>query len=487
MKTALNQRYIFPIVIGVSLLSSGCLAKIKYLPAQGSGAPVFESSIKDPDLIVGLAVSGGGSRAAAFTAATLEALAKLQTSDGKKNSVLERVNYISSVSGGSLASAYYVANKPLKKEGPMLDEKGNLSPIYKDFFDEYQSNMQKNFQLRAGIRQVLFLRAFNPTKFAYSLSDVLDSNFFHEKTFSDLYDREQFGDSPRLILNGTRYNDGRRFVLTTMSSQDFNYNFFQPLKDAMEAGQMGDKISAEEKQGMKLINKAWEQLLPATFEEMKENHRTLPISLAVATSASFPPVIGPVTYSVKGEKKYNHIGDGGLFDNTGLESLVTAFLKKISNDKSSKKALIIAIDAAYPFSTGNAKLDQEKKGFKVFVEQPSRIADIMGQRANAYQGTLWNMLRSRGGMVPDADHLKILSLKHTDAEWAVGEAVPKPCQDKFGEKVARKEVGDAIRVEVSQIPTLFKVDSCHGALLAIAAQKVVDKNKEAILGFLASR
>lgn len=52
---------------------------------------------------IGLALSGGGYRAAAFHIGTLRALHKLN--------VLDKVDVISSVSGGSITAAYYVLNK----------------------------------------------------------------------------------------------------------------------------------------------------------------------------------------------------------------------------------------------------------------------------------------------------------------------------------------------------------------------------------------
>lgn len=71
-----------------------------------ASTPVFQP-IEEPDTLVGLAISGGGSRAATFAAGALEALAEVRVKDGSREiSVLEKVNYISSVSGGSLAAAY---------------------------------------------------------------------------------------------------------------------------------------------------------------------------------------------------------------------------------------------------------------------------------------------------------------------------------------------------------------------------------------------
>jgi len=39
------------------------------------------------------------------------------------------------------------------------------------------------------------------------------------------------------------------------------------------------------------------------------------------------PALGPVTYAVGGQAPYQHVGDGGLFDNLGTESLTTLLLK----------------------------------------------------------------------------------------------------------------------------------------------------------------
>lgn len=52
---------------------------------------------------IGLALSGGGYRAAAYHIGTLRALQKLK--------ILDKVDVISSVSGGSIISAYYLLHK----------------------------------------------------------------------------------------------------------------------------------------------------------------------------------------------------------------------------------------------------------------------------------------------------------------------------------------------------------------------------------------
>ena len=63
---------------------------------------------KSDELLLILTFSGGGTRAAALSYGILQALADTQIAvDGKQRRLLDEVDLISSVSGGSLTSAYY--------------------------------------------------------------------------------------------------------------------------------------------------------------------------------------------------------------------------------------------------------------------------------------------------------------------------------------------------------------------------------------------
>jgi predicted acylesterase/phospholipase RssA len=470
-------------VLSAGLLLSGCFAKIHELPAQPEHAEALFAPLPHQDFMVGLAVSGGGSRAATFAAGALEALAEVPVQVGTETrSVLETVSYMSSVSGGSLATAYYVAKKPPRSE-QMLAAEG-LSPRYREFFSAYKTAMQSNFQRSALFRQLAFFRALNPTKLAYSLSEVWDEDFLGHTTFAQLYEREQRGDIPRVILNGTVYNSGRRFAFTTLPASDFDYDFIELLTKELKKPDRPVPVTPE---GMAIIqkglDKASRQFLPLTFERIGADYRTLRLSLAVATSASFPPVVGPVTYQVAGRPNYLHIGDGGLFDNLGTESLTTLFLKKIPQG-SSKSGLIIVIDTSFPFDAGGPGLDKSEKGFEVFRDDPSRIVGIMEERANTYQTLLWHSLRTEGVVLPDFAHLRIVVLKHVDAEWTGYDDLPEACRSEFPRDVSPA----AIKEAVSQIPTLFKIKTpCHGALLLKAARKVVEQSRHRIVNFIEAR
>jgi predicted acylesterase/phospholipase RssA len=465
-------------LVALAMLLGGCFAQVKDLPpltVKPAFAPVPEAS---PDLLVGLAISGGGSRAATFAAAVLEGLARIPVKDaGGPRSVLERVQYISSVSGGSLATGYFAARKPGRAE-PMLGSQGRLSPAYERFFREYRAAMQENFEAAAVWRQLLLFRAFNPTKAAYSLAEVWDERFLRGMTFSQLYERERAGDSPRIIFNGTSYNSGRRFALTTLPAADFDYDFVAGLLEDLI--RRSDRVTAEGKAIIRAnLEQARTQFLPLTFEQLGADHRELPISLAMVSSASFPPAVGPVTYAIDGRPPYEHVGDGGLFDNLGTESLATFFLKKIPRD-SPKRGLIIVIDAAFPFDANQAFLDGNRRGFQVFRNDPSRIVGIMEERANAYQLMLWDALRTEGIVLPDFANLRVEVLRHTEPDWGVFTDLPEECRSAFTADVTAK----AIKEAVSQIPTRFQVSPCNAALMSQAAQKVVALHRRRIVEFL---
>jgi len=458
----------------------GCFAKVQTLPPHPQSETSIFTPIEDPSMLVGIALSGGGSRAATFAAGALEALATYPVKQNERTvSLLETVTHMSSVSGGSLATAYYAMKKPEK--AVQVLQGSSLSDAYKNFFSTFQRDMQMNFQFRAFARQLLFFRAFNPTKSAYSFAEVWDSNLFDKQTFVSLYEREKRGDAPRIILNGTIYNSGRRLALTTLGPREFNYDFVEHLKKSFN--QRGMKMSPTGQQEFeRSITAAKKQFMPFTFEDIGIDHHTLPISLAVASSASFPPIVGPVTYWA--EDRYIHVGDGGLFDNLGTESLATLFLSKIPKDpQTNRRGLIVVIDSSFPFSAGEDSLNHNTKGFQVFRKDPARIVGIMEARANAYQTMLWQSLRSQDVLLPDYDHLRIVILRHIDAKWEHGyQDLPEVCRSRFSHSVTSEQ----IRAAVSQVPTQFKMENeCDGALLIQAGRQVVNQQRELLDRFFA--
>jgi hypothetical protein len=106
----------------------------------------------------------------------------------------------------------------------------------------------------------------------------------------------------------------------------------------------------------------------------------------VTASASFPPLVGPITLRVGDEPTYWHAGDGGLYENQGVESLLFLFLKQMQ-DRKIRRALLIAFDSSFPFSVGDRRLSRRAQPFSLRTFDFSRVPSIMEERATTYQGS----------------------------------------------------------------------------------------------------
>ena len=145
-------------------------------------------------IFIVLAFSGGGVRASAFAYGILEALRDTRiTVDGRERRLLDEVDIITSVSGGSYPAAYY---------GLFGDR------IFKDFRAKF---------LTRGLSSVFFRNLFT-TKHLHTLvhpelnrGDIaakwFGDNLFENKTFRDM----GRGDLPFVIVNASDLNTGMTF------------------------------------------------------------------------------------------------------------------------------------------------------------------------------------------------------------------------------------------------------------------------------------
>lgn len=138
---------------------------------------------------VGLAISGGGSRAAVFGGAVMKALDRL--------GMLDEVDVLSAVSGGGLPAAYYA-----------LDGYKTV-----DFANGFMERMGHDFQ-----RDVRgsWLSPSNVLRYWLTSStrsdlvvEVLDDELFHGATYADLNPHR-----PKLLLNATNALTGEPFVIS---------------------------------------------------------------------------------------------------------------------------------------------------------------------------------------------------------------------------------------------------------------------------------
>jgi len=190
--------------LGLALALAGCAQ----LPENPPLARFEPEGLRVPQdrsqqMILMLAFSGGGTRAAALSYGVLEELAATQVDlgDGPRR-LLDEVDLISGVSGGSFTAAYY---------GLFGDR------IFEDFEDRFLTrNLTRDLVLRLmNPRNQVRLASgrFNRSEVA---AELYDETIFDGATFDDLAART----GPEILINATDLVRGNRFAFT---QRQFDY------------------------------------------------------------------------------------------------------------------------------------------------------------------------------------------------------------------------------------------------------------------------
>jgi NTE family protein len=190
------------LAVAMTLLAlSGCAIRVWNEP-MGPLDSVYHSSYNfrnrmpdnAQDLFVVLAFSGGGTRSAAFAYGILEKLRDTPVLvHGQERRLLDEIDVITSVSGGSYTAAYY---------GLFGDR------IFADFEPRF---------LRRDVQGALYGQLFNPANLIRLtggefnrtdlLADWLDRELFESKKFADM----SRGNAPFVIINASDLNNGSTF------------------------------------------------------------------------------------------------------------------------------------------------------------------------------------------------------------------------------------------------------------------------------------
>jgi NTE family protein len=233
---------------------------------------------------IGLALSGGGYRAAAYHIGTLRALNRL--------GILDNIDVISSVSGGSITSSYYALNKDNHDDF----EQSFIKKLQKGVLSSSIINLAVVVLLTAvsvwfigwwmllPCLLLLFFLGYYLLHFSFWIKKSYSRLFFGKSKLSD------FPIKPLIAINSTDVATGTLFT-------------FSQIKMA------GYKYEGETK---KIIF----------------NHEEFPVADAVMASSCVPFAFSPVRINrkyhnvpfKKGEKKPLLI-DGGLYDNQGAHKL----------------------------------------------------------------------------------------------------------------------------------------------------------------------
>ena len=253
----------------------------------GTPVPDTAGSWKLTDLeqedgrFVALAISGGGSRAANFGAAVMLEL--------QQRGLLEQVDVISGVSGGTLPAVYYGLGD---KAGAFTEPSVRQALGY-----DFQSSWLRRWFLPQNI-------------FRYWLSDftrsdimvqVFNNSLFHMATFADLRPR------PKILLNSTIHNDHTRFTFTD--------DRFVALHSTLATYHVANAVNAS-------------SAFPGAFQD---------VTLQTYVE---PP-------------QYLHLYDGGPIDNLGIQGIVEYLNRNILGttlDRLFPKGCVIIIIDATPAS-----------------------------------------------------------------------------------------------------------------------------------------
>ncbi|WP_435950919.1 patatin-like phospholipase family protein [Psychrobacter sp. DM8] len=150
-----------------------------------------------------LAFSGGGTRAAAFSYGVLEKLRDTPVMiNGVERRLLDEVDVISSVSGGSYTAAYY---------GLFSDE------IFEQFASEFLYEDWQSRLMRLAIRpQSLIAMSSSEYNRGDLVANNLNESLFRQKSFADM----GHGKLPFVILNASDLNNAMTFSFT---QQQFDF------------------------------------------------------------------------------------------------------------------------------------------------------------------------------------------------------------------------------------------------------------------------
>lgn len=291
---------------------------------------------------LGLALSGGGFRAALFHIGTLARLAELD--------LLRHVQVLSTVSGGSIIGAmYYLKLKQLLEE-TRPDGLKPSAAAYIQLVEELEQEFLRGVQTNIRVR--ILVNPFKTAKLLlsddYSRSDRL-SELYHETFYKPVWSRqtENFRDwlldvfcikeSRAIFLKelkvhppGTQvgfdihaYNKTAEYKIPILAINATTLNSGEHWK--FTASSVGVAVEPEDNHPTLTLFPALYFDDPGLSQKQRDKLNALALSDAVAASACVPTLFTPLPihdlYTSEGEEVVVELVDGGVFDNQGLAAI----------------------------------------------------------------------------------------------------------------------------------------------------------------------
>jgi len=272
----------------------------KPVPDTAGSWNLTELESKD-DRFVALTISGGGSRAANFGAAVMLEL--------RQRGLLEQVDVISGVSGGTLPAVYYGLGD---KAGPFTEPAVREALGY-----DFQSSWIRRWFLPQNIFRY-WLSNFTRSDI---MVQVFNNHLYHDATFADLQPH------PKILLNSTVHNNHTRFTFTD--------DRFAALHSALAPYHVANAVNAS-------------SAFPGAFQDVTLQGYSEPT-------------------------QFLHLYDGGPIDNLGVQAITQYLNRNIlgnplgnSLDLLFPKGCVIIVIDATP-SSDHTELDS-KQSSRSFID-----------------------------------------------------------------------------------------------------------------------
>ena len=270
-----------------------------------------------------LALSGGGSRAAYWSASAMLALEEVFWDEGLN--ILDEIDAISSVSGGSLPAAYYaVSYSPDISSHPSMSKRTwDKETVLELMGRNYKRRWFGNWFWPVNIFKYWFTSYDRSDIMAQTLADNL---YDIKGGVGDLKFKHINPERPNLVLNATNGTKGKFSDVFTFTNDDFN--------------------------------------------EINSDINEYEISNAVMATAAFPAAFNFMTLRdfntlSDQETRYIHVFDGGNSDNLGLKSAQKIIA---ANAENYERIFVILIDAFTRSKGINNTISDARKGFDYAID-----------------------------------------------------------------------------------------------------------------------
>ena len=443
------------LLMGLTACQTSQVAMNQALPTDSAGAPIYTPGyalmdmLQAPrgEILVALAFSGGGKRSAAFAYGALKGLRSLKVlENGRPRSLLDEVDYIAAVSGGSFPAMHYG-----------LYRDASFQTFDEDFLKRDVNAFVYGIYLLPWNWEWLINPLFGTND---AMAAVYDRLMFHGATYGDLAKQGL----PMISVNATDLAGGTPFA--------FNQANFDLLCSDLSSFPVSRAVAAS-------------AAFPVLFTPI-----TL-VSHREGCVPSRPPGAPPVDWRENaGERSrasvlaanaerqmdpdrtsYVHLMDGGIADNLALRSLSNALVLLDDNDaelrrlaKITRRVIVISVD-------GQAARDP--------TLGQRRIVSGLGQIFSAVSGTQIEAYSFETLLLAD-QQVKTLAEKVRRLRCEQGKVLDgHDCNDVQGELIQISLAGipdEAERRRLQSLPTSLTLPDADVDALVAAGETMIQNN-----------